>query len=361
MRSSYFQNLLESFSYGVVIFSANGEAYAANARAGEILGRPLDDIPGRGPAELFACMQGAEIFETYVPEARDAKASLDHVHASLACGDETRHLSLSASLLIENEKVFGILVSMQDVTDIFRLHEREKEILAEKHALEQERARDLEELASAMAHQIRNPIASIGGFSRMIRRKCDDRATLAEPVEAITESALRLERIIAAFGEYTAMGAGEVKRTDLDLAVSGALERAVRLAASRGIVLDASVDLDPVAAPADPELLDLVLDEVLVNCIDALEGDGGKGSVYVRLQERDGSAVMEIEDSGPGLGPEQLPYALNPFYSTKPDGVGMGLTKAARAAREMNGEFRLGNANPAGALATLVLPLAERA
>jgi signal transduction histidine kinase len=100
------------------------------------------------------------------------------------------------------------------------------------------------------------------------------------------------------------------------------------------------------------------LTQVLVNLVkNAEEAMPGGGQLAVRTYARDGHAVLDVADSGPGIKPEDRKRIFEPYFTTKAGGTGLGLAIAARIAQEHGGQLEAGVAPGGGALFSLSLPL----
>ncbi len=277
INSSYFKDLLESFGYGVVILNAKLEAYAANANASGLLGLDLEDILGRGPKQLFENLEGLELLEEMLEYCLETgTAPNEPVDTILKLGNgSVRHLSLAASLLIENGKIFGILISMHDVTRIYQLHEREKRAMEQNTRLQQERAESLLQLSRAMAHQIRNPIMGIGGFSKILQRKLAKDETLSEFATAILENSQRLERMVGSFTEFTGIQPGPAAPIHAPSLVRGAVERGRAQAQDLEIQCEWDAECPDFEIRAAPIMLDKVMDMLIRNALESCSQNGG--------------------------------------------------------------------------------------
>jgi signal transduction histidine kinase len=127
-------------------------------------------------------------------------------------------------------------------------------------------------------------------------------------------------------------------------------------ARARRVPLRLGLPSQPLRVIGDPLQLSQIVLNLLRNALEAA-GDCHQG-VAVRLRELRGQAVLEVEDCGPGLTPEAQRLAGQPFFTTKPEGLGLGLSISRTIAEQHGGELRLSNAPNGGALAELRLPLA---
>jgi PAS domain S-box-containing protein len=349
-HSGYFHDLLDSFALGVVIINARGRVYAANTAAAALLGRSREAL-------LTDPATAADVFRrTDDPAAlrRYLRAALRREHPGgplrlryTPLNGPPRHLSLTCSHLIENEKIFGIMLQITDVTEIIALHERERSILAEKYRVERERVESLRALSSAVAHQLRNPAMSIGGLAGLVLKKSPPDDAARPFLQAIVEQSRRLETIVAAVGEITQPLSPHPAPLSLRDVITARLARIQ--AEAQGVVWE--LHGDDIRLDQDAALFGQALDEVLQN---AAEASPPGGTVRVAL-ERDGDARarVTVADQGPGISPDIAPYIFDPFFTTKAVGVGMGLCRARRIMTALRGGVRLESGPSGGAAAIL--------
>lgn len=393
INSSYFKDLLESFSYGVVIFNAKEQAYAVNTIATRMLGRSPQECVGESPGSLFGSMDHLEAIQAMLHACRQEGACPKPVDTVCLSPEGVKlHLSLAASLLIENNKIFGILISMHDNTHIYQLHEREKRIIEQNNRLQRERAESLLQLSRAMAHQIRNPVMSIGGFAKLIQRKVEKGGELDEFATAVLESSQRLEGMVKAFTRFTGIRPGAVDEVDLALLLRSAAENAQRIIQERGLSATLETRSQECVVSVDPALVLQAVEQLVCNSLEAgsdtvllrtrpcpgdepeeeealvqapaavatapslPEGLAGQQNPPHNAAGDEGYCCLEVEDTGPGIDEENMPFLFDPFFSTKPESAGMGLCIVQRTAQELGGSLRLMNRKQGGLVARLSLP-----
>lgn len=355
LQSSYFTALLESLAAGTIIANSSGTVYAGNEQAASLFCMARENLVGLDVvADLAGGMEPAGELAVVVENARKRIPRLIPLYLRYRRPEGgLLHLSLTVSLLVEYDKLFGILLQFQDITEMVALHEREKAILEEQAALQRERIESLHNFSMAVAHQIRNPLMCIGGFAkRLIRKK---RAEDAErpALEAIVDSAERLEGIVAAVSDYGRREQGEYDFLDIrDFVRDAAASIRVDGQAARSVKW--IFRLEPIRLRFAPALLGRALLEVLRNACEALPETGG--TITVTGAAEPGRYRLDIVDGGHGAAPDILPYVFDPFFTTKAVGVGMGLTKAKQCAADLGGDIRLEDA-PGGARAIIRIPL----
>jgi signal transduction histidine kinase len=352
IQSTYLVNLLECFSAGVVIMNVRGDVYAANETAGRMLAMPRQALLKShfNGAVLERFVQSEEV-RRFLENARKPDAFAAEMQARFRHPESgLRHYTLSISRLIEYGKVFGIVLQVGDVTHIYEMHEREKAMLEERSALQQERIDSLAQLSMAIAHQIRNPLMTIGGFAALLEKKAGIDETGAAFVRSIKEGAARLENVVKAVTQYTAPRQPQYRPCAMGEVVARALEMLPPLPSGVSMV----------SAPSwpdwfvEPDLTRDSLAELILNAVEATAAGGG--SVNVSWTETDGECLVEVRDQGPGVSSENAPFLFDPFFTTKAVGVGMGLAKARRWMREQGGDVSVENSPSGGTMATLRLP-----
>jgi PAS domain S-box-containing protein len=220
-----------------------------------------------------------------------------------------------------------------------------------------ERLSAIGEMAAHVAHEIRNPLVAIGGFARSLLQKdpAHDRAT-RDALEIIVDEVRRLESIVRDVLDFSRPTGPKIGRVDArrlseeacDL-LHGEMERA-----GIAVSLDEAPDTPPAAADRD-QLFQAVVN-VLRNSVHAMPR-GGRIAVRVRPFQR--GVELSIADTGIGMSQDVLAHALEPFYTTKNDGSGLGLTIASRIVRDHNGEIRIESKEGEGTTIALRLPASE--
>ncbi|HEX5100668.1 MAG TPA: ATP-binding protein [Polyangiaceae bacterium] len=211
------------------------------------------------------------------------------------------------------------------------------------------------ELAAAIAHEVRNPLAVIVNAVAGLRRgslRAEDRTTLLDIVE---EEAGRLNRLV-----------GDLLRFARPFSISrqpvALTEMAHRFNEGEGESLAVRVDASPDAETVwvDPNLFRLVFDNLISNARQAMR-DGGTVNVRIRRDEgtSEPSVRIEIADTGHGMPPDVRRRALDPFYTTRPSGTGLGLPIVQRIVEAHGGWLGIESAEGVGTTVTLHFPVAK--
>ncbi len=356
IRSSYFKSLLESLASGVLIFNTAGRVYAANQAAEKMFGFSQEALMDPATLELLLAgtPQGPQIRQI-VQEATTGQvpASVMQVNYRTPDGSE-RYLTANFSLLESYGKIFGIFLNFVDITEVVLLHEKEKHLLKSRNQAQQTNIENLHKFSEAVAHQIRNPTMSIGGFANYLLKKREPDDPEIGHMERILSASQRLLDIVEAVNQYRALPNARPRRLQLHLELEQIVEDLRGLAAGQCPQARLSLEALPLEVLSDPELIGLILRELVVNALEHLPAEGGR--IEVILSQEPGQALLMVRDNGRGIPPESMPYLYDPFFTDKAVGVGLGLTRVQRMAQELGAAITVENRSQDGVLATLSLP-----
>lgn len=210
------------------------------------------------------------------------------------------------------------------------------------------------EMGSAVAHGIRNPLASIRSSAELALDADSD--TAREASRDIIAEADRLESWVNNLLSYSRPLMGELESVQVQALLQGCLGSFEREFEKRGIAFAAQVAASVPPIKADPMLIAQVFNSLIANAMEAITG---AGRIDVSAASADGGTVsVKIADSGAGMGPEQLKRIFKPFYTTKPKGLGVGLPLAKRIVERFGGAIKVRSAPGQGTTVEVVLPAA---
>jgi signal transduction histidine kinase len=233
---------------------------------------------------------------------------------------------------------------LRDITELRNL--REKLVNAEKMAA-------LGAVAARVAHEIRNPLVSVGGFAKRLESKLD--GNLREYAEIIVREVGRLEDILREILGFVK----EVRLAKEITNFNNLLDDVLRLMKSD--IEDRNIELVKVFG----ESTDIFVDpnrvkEAIVNIIsNAIQSLVGSGSIYVRTYVKGDDSVMEIEDSGGGIAAADIDSIFDPFFTTKAAGTGLGLAITNKIIEEHNGRIEVESEVGTGTVFRIYMPIKE--
>ncbi|NTX55795.1 HAMP domain-containing sensor histidine kinase [Myxococcus sp. CA039A] len=214
-------------------------------------------------------------------------------------------------------------------------------------------ARTLESLSGEIAHELKNPLATVKGLTQLMRRE-PERAQPSERLEVLAGEVTRMQDILEEFLNFSRpLVPLSVSQVDLAALCDEAVVLHEGLAAEHGVRLARGGD-GPVVAACDPRKVKQVVMNLLHNAIDA-SPRGGQVVVDVESGSL-GDVRVFIRDSGAGLSPEVSSRAFDAGVTTKSKGSGLGLTVARALARQHGGEVTLRNEASGGCVAEMMLP-----
>jgi len=265
-------------------------------------------------------------------------------------GGEQRHVELTVSDLKDrNEMPRGRLVVFQDVTGMKKMEERVK--LSEKQAA-------FVRIAAGMAHEIRNPLASLRGAAELLSLSSSGSNNQEKLLGIVIRESDRLNSLLS---DFLIMVSSRPPRR-IRVMLSELVEETVALFAGdprlgRGVTVERLINKS-VEVEGEPARLKQALWNLLANAADASH-DGGVIRVSLEADQESGQAVLKVQDSGSGILPEVRGRIFEPFTSTKESGTGLGLSLVLSIVEAHGGTIEAGNAPGSGAVFVVRLPLAS--
>jgi two-component system sensor kinase FixL len=345
--------VLENSSDAIWSIDRHGEVTVMNAAARRRFAAHGDGV--LNAAGLPSGDLGPQFGELYT------RALAGH-HVELGCtwpgasGDES-YLT-AANPIVEDGEVVGVTVFSKDITQLKRAEQAAREHQAElAHVL---RLSTMGEMASGLAHEINQPLGAIANYAqgcvRRLRSGAADVETLLPVIEKISAEALRAGEVIRRLRDLVRKEEPRQTPTDLNLLVRESLRLIEPEARERGvrIHLELAATLPPVAC--NDIQIEQVLLNLLLNGVEAVEsGANGVRRVTVATAVVPEGIEVSVRDSGAGL-PDPPIDVFKPFYTTKPAGLGMGLS-ISRSIIEAHGGHLSASRNPdRGSTFRFVLP-----
>jgi two-component system sensor histidine kinase HydH len=230
---------------------------------------------------------------------------------------------------------------------------------AEAEVRRSERLAALGQLIAGVAHEIRNPLGVIKGSAEMLTRKLSPSDTLAgELAGNISSEADRLNGIVTRFLDFARPMQVQREIVELPPILDRALKAVWNRCDGTRVRLDRQYSEDLPVVRVDAELCEQVFSNLALNACQAMGEQGGRLRVSARPAD-DGmrpGVELEFEDTGPGVPVELREQIFNPFFTTKRDGVGLGLSIVSKIVSEHGGSIRLSSEPGNGACFRIFLP-----
>ena len=222
-----------------------------------------------------------------------------------------------------------------------------------------ERLAALGQLSAGLAHEIRNPLSTIKTSAEMLAQNVpSDNALAHEMAGFISSEVDRTNALVTRFLDFARPLAVRVEKTDL----AQLIDRAVVELEKHSPPLDVSIykNYAPDIAPflLDGQLMERVMYNLLLN---AAQASPPQGTVTVKTRQLDETVEIDVIDRGPGIEPKHLESIFNPFFTTKPSGVGLGLAIVSKIVDEHGGKITVESEPGEGSVFRVYLPFREDA
>lgn len=227
------------------------------------------------------------------------------------------------------------------------LHELEQ---AREKLLHEEKLAAMGRLSTAIAHEIRNPVAMIA--SSIASAKQSSGAEREEMFAIASEEAGRLSRLTTEFLDYASTRRPNATVTSIADTVAYIADAARAHASKKGVRFELDV-ADTLLAKADGGQLQQALMNVVLNAVDA---SPAQGTIVLRAWQHNQAVVIDVENSGAAIPESTLSRLFEPFFTTKPHGTGLGLAIARNIARAQGGDLRLAENGPVRVRFSISLP-----
>ena len=333
------ENIFESISDMVYFVTEDYVVKNINKAVSRRLGKPPEEIIGKKCYEVFHSTKEPWINCPHQKTVEQRKAFVEEVEDPNLGGT---FITSSSPIFDTAGEFIGTVNVLSDITELKNLRER---------VIKTERMAALGEVAARVAHEIRNPLVSLGGFARRLEKKLD--GNLKEYADIVAKEVSRLEGIlneILSFVKETRLtkeviNSGRLLSDVVSLIQSELDEKGIQFIREDGESADLYID---------PNRIKEALLNILRNAVQAV---GGNGTISVRTFLQNDSCVFEIKDTGPGISETDMPFLFDPFFTTKEFGTGLGLAITHRIVEEHEGSITVESQPDTGSVFRVVLPI----
>ncbi|HET6347870.1 MAG TPA: ATP-binding protein [Candidatus Krumholzibacteria bacterium] len=337
--------ILQNMSSGVLVVDVDCRVITMNAaaeeilelRRDEVLAQRIDIALGRRAHDL-----AHELVESLAIERPRRRQEISaHTRAGAY-----RPLGISISPLTDGtQRRRGVIAVFQDLTEVHEMRERVRKA---------DRLAAVGELSAGIAHELRNPLASISGSIEMLYHELALDGENRRLMELIMRESDRLDRIISDFLEFARL------RTPrrIPSRLGRCIEEVVTLV-RQNAEKSAGVDIRIQCASTVPDVWmdDEQMRQVFMNlAVNACEAMNDGGTLEIAIDRAGDQVRVSFKDSGPGIEPDGMERMFEPFFTTKDGGTGLGLAMANKIVGAHGGSIECRNADR-GAVFTIVLPV----
>jgi signal transduction histidine kinase len=245
-------------------------------------------------------------------------------------------------------------------------HLRAKEIERQLHERES-RLAAIGQMTSAVVHDLRNPLTLVKGYADLahgLALRGGDAATIVRELDMVRGESDRLRRMIEEILDFARGGSPKLALRTVPAGrfLDEVLRPLLADLEERGIAAEADLRLcDPILVSLDPDRIQRVLENLVINAREALAAWGREKRITVRAWAAGGALHVRVADTGPGIPEEAAGHLFEPFATTgKKQGTGLGLVTVRNLVKAHGGDIRVETRAPEGGAAfTITLPLAE--
>ena len=355
----FFRDMVQSMRNGVIAITRDGRIAVMNEVAcrtfglepsANDIGRPFGEVLHDQPDVVRILASAFEL--NHLPNRAEVRLKT----SGKVIGYTLSHI------LDEHGQTAGAALFFKDLTRVEQLEERERL---------RDRLAALGEMAAAIAHELKNPLAGIEVTAGLLRRQVPDSPDLQGLLGDIISEAKLANAIVLDMLEFVRPIRLEVGRTSIAKVLHDAVRMAETEASRRGAEVTTSVEAHLPLMQGDHHQLCRLFTNLLTNAFEALDG---KGTVWIRAsagppeEDQVGSPeaqtvptiVIEVADNGPGVPPEIIDRIFNPFFTTKPQGSGLGLAIVRKIVDAHDGRIDVTSNPKRGTCFRVTLPLLTR-
>ncbi len=311
--------ILSSMTSGVLLLNRQGTVQLINETGASLLGLMPEDIRQR---KLVEFVPDADVFLTSPVGPYQQQEITGRTGSVVPLGFSTAYYRGPSG------EAEGIIVVFRDLTEIRAL---------QAAIVEKERFATMGQVVAGVAHEIRNPLFGIASIGQIFERELTSVAH-QELVRALLSESKRMKQLVdelLIYGRPGKLQYGTCNLGELWEEVIGMNREEV---AKKGITITRNFTLGNASADLDGNQIKLVLQNLLVNAIDATPKGG---EITVSLNPDDGCVISRISDTGSGIPVENLDKVFDLFYTTKPKGSGLGLAVSRKIVEDHGGEIHL--------------------
>ncbi len=330
---AYNENILQSVPSGVVSINNSLKIKSMNQAAARILGTNAEEVIGRNFGEVMR--------EPFVKLAKEGDPVLRGEYQYVT--PDKRHIWIgitTSELKNKEDEKIGLIFVFTDLTDIKNLQAQ----IELKQRLSQ-----LGEMSTGISHELRNSMSVISGYAKLLAKKTD--ASVKPTVDAISSEIINMDKIISellAFAKPTVL---TLEQTDLNIMIALLVKSVSEENDAVKISFDSTGD---VLVNADEVLLRQAFLNLLKNAAEAMP-DGGK--MDIAIERIDNKVQIQVADTGEGVPKEVLQKIFLPFFTTKEEGVGLGLALVHKIIVSHGGSIKVESTEGKGTLFIILLPV----
>jgi two-component system sensor histidine kinase PilS (NtrC family) len=339
------QHVIDSMPSGLATTDPDHRILTFNRAAEIITGVPFRSAVGRPIDQVLQLPP--ELMASITADLRDKSARRDEFRYRASDGRGELEIGLTATTLRAPGGRAGLLFTFQDVTAIKKL---------ERDAAIQQRLAAVGEMAAGIAHEIRNPLASMSGSIQILRQELPLSVEQEQLMDIVLRESERLNATIRSFLAYARPQRFQIARFDLRRALNDTallLRNSAEVKDGHEIAVD--VPATELWYEADEGQIKQIVWNLATNGLRAMP-DGGTLRLVAAAESASEGVVVTVQDEGIGIPAEELDNLFQPFHGTFAKGTGLGLAIVHRIVADYNGEISVSSQPAIGTTVSVRLP-----
>lgn len=337
--------LISSLPVGLIVTDSEGKILLCNQCAEQMASVVEQEVVGLAPGEALA-PDLAHALTLTGEGSWSQTASVTPREIRLPDNKGvTRTLNLHSLPVVESDGApSGVMLLIQDLSQVKSLEEELRR---------SERMAALGKMAAGVAHELRNPLSSIKGLAILLKSRFQEKSQDQKTADILVQEVERLNRSIGELLDY----ARPQKLVKEAVRPEELVQKAVSLirmdAESVGVSVEFTADTKMPLVLADQDKLNQVFLNLFLNSIQAMEAGG---RLAIRLATEGRNVLFTVTDTGCGVSKDDLPRVFDPYFTTKPEGTGLGLALSLKLVEEHGGAMSFASEPDGGATVVVALP-----
>jgi len=342
MNMQAFTDLLISrLPVGIIATNAEGHIQTFNSTAAKFTGKTPEQTVGHLQAAVLPQIEQLIPSEEHPGEVIDREIFLP------LDSPAPNHLHISSVPITDGQSnTIGRVMLMYDVTEIKKL-----EAQVRRH----DRLVALGKMAAGVAHEVRNPLSSIKGFATLLGSRFPTGSEEGEAARLLINEVERLNRSITELLTYARPLPLAISEVEIEPFIEESLKFIQSDAKESGVAVHHKIALPRQQVRLDKDRLNQVLLNLYLNSLQAME-HGGELEVSVHEGDRPGTVEITVRDTGCGIAADILERVMDPYFTTKPEGTGLGLAMVYKIIDEHGGTIKIASKEGEGTTVSITLP-----
>ena len=336
---AFSDRVVETMPAGLITINNDFHVTLSNKSAWFILDAWVDNDSGRNS---FA------VPDEMINLAHDIKANKKNIAREIECVSRSMEivlLDINASPVIDNSgEIAGFLFLFRDLTELKKL---------KKEVERNRRLAAVGKLAAGVAHEIRNPLSSIKGFATYFKERYKNSPNDLKTAEIMINEVERLNRSVSQLLEFAKSVPISKKEVSLSKLLSHSIQLVQNDLDKKNIKAAVEIKTEKDCFTTDPDRINQILLNLYLNAVHAMD-DGG--ILSLQAYDSENNFFIKVKDTGTGIEKNDLDHIFDPYFTTKPDGTGLGLAMVHSAVEALDGSISVESRKGEGTVISMKFP-----